>query len=416
MKSIFLLRYYGRELKVQRKKIALTVAAIAWGTLSIVLLLAFGEGMKDQILRARKGLGEDLVIVWGGQTSLPYKGLPRGRPVRLSDEDIDLLRRRIPGIRRISGEYSRWGTPITHGAKSVSRHMVGVNPEFGLMRNWIAERGGRFFDREDMERKRRVVFLGSKLREELFGDRQAVGEQIVIDRMPFTVIGVMKEKLQMGMYSGPDVDKAAIPLTTMETLFAQRSYFGNFVYQPKDPEARKSVEREIYRVLGTKHQFDPTDESALSIWDAIESQKSMSNMMMGIQVFLGVIGGLTLLVAGVGVANIMYVTIKERTREIGIKMAIGAKPSNVMHQFLIESLLIAFVGGAVGLAVSAALVSVLQGIEIENEGLQFLGKPEISWEIGLITVCILGLIGTVAGLFPSRKASRINPAESLRYE
>lgn len=416
MKSLSLFKYYWRELRVQRKKIFLTVAAISWGTLSIVLLLAFGEGMKDQVGRARKGLGEDLVIVWGGQTSIPYKGLPRGRPIRLAKEDVELLRERIPEIRRISGEYSRWGTNLTHGSETVSRHMVGVDPEFGEMRNWIPERGGRFIDREDMRNKRRVVFLGPNLKQDLFGEREAVGEQVIIDGTPFTVIGIMKEKLQMGMYSGPDVDKAAIPLTTMEALFAQRAWFADILYQPKDPERRKIVERELYRILSSRYQFDPEDESALSIWDVIDSQKAMYNMMTGVQVFLGIIGGLTLIVAGVGVANIMYVTIKERTREIGIKMAIGAKPDNVLHQFLIESLLIAFVGGGVGLAVSGVLVSVLKGVDVENEGLQFLGKPTISWEIGLITVGILGLIGILAGLFPSRRAARIDPAESLRYE
>jgi putative ABC transport system permease protein len=416
MKTAALLKFYARDLAVQRKRIWLTTAAIAWGTLSIVLLLAFGEGMKRQVESARRGLGEDVVIVWGGQTSVPYKGLPRGRPVRLHDEDVDLLRARIPEIRRMSGEYSRWGTPLTHDKESVSRHTVGVDPEYGVIRNWIPEWGGRFIDREDVENKRRVVFLGANLKKDLFGDAPAVGEKVVIDRVPFTVIGVMKDKLQMGMYSGPDIDKAAIPWTTMKTLFAQRSYFSNLVYQPEDPERRKEVEHEMFRVLGGKYRFDPEDESALSIWDAIESARQMTNMLVGIQVFLGIIGGLTLLVAGIGVANIMYVTIRERTREIGIKMAIGAKPATVVYQFLIESLVIAFAGGAIGLGASGALVEVLQGIKIENEGLKFLGKPTISWEIGLITVAILGTIGLLAGVFPAQRAARINPAETLRYE
>lgn len=416
MKTLPLLRYYGRELAVQRKKITLTVAAIAWGTLSIVMLLAFGEGMRLQTTSARRGLGEDIVIVWGGQTSVPYKGLPRGRPVYLHEEDVELVRERVPGIRRVSGEYSRWETTLTAGTETASRHMVGVSPEYGLIRNWIPERGGRFIDREDMENKRRVVVLGSNLKQDLFGDQQAVGEQVIIERIPFTVVGVMKDKLQMGMYSGPDVDKAAIPGTTMEALFAQRAWFSNLVYQPIDPAQRKAVERELFRTLGGKYQFNPDDESALAIWDAIDTFESFSNVMVGIQIFLGVIGGLTLLVAGIGVANIMYVTIKERTREIGIKMAIGAKAVNVVHQFLIESILIAFLGGAIGLGASGVLVTILQGIEIENEGLQFLGKPTISWEIGFVTVAILGVIGMVAGFFPSRRAARINPAETLRYE
>ncbi|MGH8016104.1 MAG: ABC transporter permease, partial [Candidatus Zixiibacteriota bacterium] len=171
-----------------------------------------------------------------------------------------------------------------------------------------------------------------------------------------------------------------------------------------------------FEVLGSKYKFDPTDDRALWVWDVVASQKEMTLVLAGIKIFLGIIGGLTLLIAGVGVANIMYVSIKERTREIGVKMAVGARKSYILWQFLFEALLITFLGGFFGMAVSYILTEGFKRIPIQSDVLDFMGRPTISWEIGLIVITILGILGGLAGLFPAIKASSVNPVESLRYE
>jgi len=390
--------------------------AIAWGTISIVLLLSFGEGVKRALNKARHGLGDDIVIMWGGQTSIPYQGLGKGRRIRFVDEDVALLKKRIPGIGSISGEYVRWGVSLTYKKNTVSERVTGVYPAFRDMRAHYAEIGGRFIDELDMKSKKRVVFLGNELKERLFGkEEDAIGKTIILNNIPFTVIGVMVKKLQMGMYYGPDWDKSSIPATTFEAIFGHK-YLHNIVYKPKDTAKTEDVKKEIQEVLGAKYRFDPEDDKALSLWDVIEGQKIFNKVLLGFHIFLGIIGGMTLLIAGVGVANIMYVAVKERTREIGIKMALGAKRFQIMSQFLLESLLIAILGGGLGIVISIIIVKIWSAIPVQADWMQWLGKPVISLEIAVITAVILGAIGILSGIFPSRKAATVNPVESLRYE
>lgn len=390
--------------------------AIAWGTISIVLLLSFGEGLKRSLTKTQHGLGEDIVIMWGGQTSIPYQGLGKGRRIWFIDEDMELLKKRIPQIEYISGEYARWGVSLTYKKNTVSEHVTGVYPSFKDMRAHYAEMGGRFIDDSDMKNKRRVIFLGNELKKRLFGENEdAVGKTMILNNIPFTVIGVMIKKMQMGMYGGPDWDKATIPATTFKAIFGHK-YLNNIVYKPKDASKAEEVKKEIQKVLGAKYKFDPKDDKALSIWDVIENQKIFSKVLLGFHIFLGIIGGMTLLIAGVGVANIMYVAVKERTREIGIKMALGAKRFHIMSQFLLESLLIAILGGSLGIGISVIIVEIWGAIPVKADWMQWIGKPVISFEIAVITAVILGAIGILSGIFPSRKAATVNPIESLRYE
>ena len=390
--------------------------AIAWGTISIILLLSFGEGMKRALNKAQHGLGEDIVIMWGGQTSIPYQGLGKGRRIRFTDEDVELLKKRVSQIELISGEYVRWGISFTYKKNTVSQRVTGVYPSFKDMRAHYAEIGGRFIDEKDMKNKRRVVFLGDELKKKLFGEEEdAIGKTVILNNIPFTVIGVMIKKMQMSMYQGPDEDKATIPATTFQAIFGHK-YINNIVYKPKDTSKTEEVKKEIQKVLGGKYKFDPEDDKALSLWDVIEGQKTFGKVLLGFHIFLGIIGGMTLLIAGVGVANIMYVAVKERTREIGIKMALGAKRFHIMSQFILESLLIAILGGGLGIVISVIIVKIWGAIPMKADWMQWLGKPVIDMEIAVIVGVILGAIGILSGIFPSRKAASVNPVESLRYE
>jgi putative ABC transport system permease protein len=416
-----IVRLFLRELKSQKLRMSLTIIAIIWGTLSITMLMAFGEGLRRQLAINRKGLGDGIMILWGGQTERPYKGLPRGRRIRFVPEDIDFIRKQIPELEAVGGEFITWGRETEFGEKVVNAKVNGVMPEYEFMRSLYAQKGGRFLNRLDMEHKRRVVFLGNELCDDLFGEPGSpgyvdpIGKVITISDVQFTVIGIMQKKQQMGMYSGPDWNTAFIPLTTFETMYSRRT-LNNMVVKPRDIKQVEFVKSRLYQIMSGKYQFHPDDNRAISIWDVIETAEIMNKVMIGMQIFFGIIGGLTLLVAGVGVANIMYVAVRERTAEIGVKMAMGAKRGQIMSQFMLEAILIAGIGGGLGLLVSFTIAGVLGMIPMESDAMQWLGKPTISVPIAMTTISVLAGIGLISGFFPARRAASVNPVESLRYE
>jgi len=411
------LKYYLHDLRKQKKRAGLTILALVWGTFSILMLLAFGEGLRLQLNKARLGLGNDIIIVWGGQTSMEYQGLPRGRRIRFRAEDLALLEKMIPEIKHAGGEYSAWGVDVIHDKTILNKHIAGIYPSWEEMRTHYPSAGGRMINEIDLEKKRRLAYLGHELKQQLFNDEDPVGQQIDISGVPFTVIGYGQNKMQMGMYGGPDVDRVSIPATTFKTLFGHE-YFNNLVIQPYNADQIEFVKRRMNEVLGARYKFDPADDDALGIWDTIEGAREFNKVMVGIQVFLGIVGGMTLLIAGVGVANIMYVVVKERTREIGIKMATGAKRRHILNQFLLEALLVCFTGGAIGIFISALVCELLGLIPVDsgNDAMNWLGRPTISTTIGWIVASILGTVGLASGIFPARKAASTNPVESLRYE
>ena len=407
-------KLFQHDVAHQRKRIALTILAIAWGTLSIVLLLSFGEGMKRSFHKGSRGMGEGIGVVWTGATTKAFMGLPSGRPIQFTDEDVNLLRVRVPEIQALSCEYAR-RIGVTAGTKTVNARVRGVDPEFGELRNLIPQAGGRFLNERDIKEKRRVVFLGEELARDLFGREDVTGRTVLINQSTFLVVGVMQTKIMMGMYSGPDKNQATIPASTFKSMFTDAKP-GNFIYKPVSLELGDQAKAEIYRVLGRKYHFDPDDTRALGIWDTRENQRITGNIALGIQMFLGIIGALTLFVGGMGVANIMYAVVKERTREIGVKMALGAKVRQVMAPFVVEALLMTLIGGLLGTAVSLGLITLVAALPLQGEALQFLGTPTFSPAIGAATAIVLGTIGTAAGYFPARRAASIHPAVSLRYE
>jgi putative ABC transport system permease protein len=407
-------RLFRADLEHQRKRIVLTVLAIAWGTLSIVILLSFGEGLKRAFNKGARGMGEGIAVVWPGATTRAYMGLPSGRPIPIKEEDPELLRSRIPEIASLSAEYARW-TSVSAGEKTINTRVRGVDPQFGELRNIHPQPGGRFLNERDMAEKRRVAFLGEELAEDLFGTQDVVGKTVQINQSTFLVIGVAQKKIQMGMYNGPDKNQATVPAPTFKATYTGER-IQNLVYRPHGPELGDTAKAQVYRVMGQKYHFDPEDTRSLGIWDTREMQRINDNVAFGIQIFLGIIGALTLLVGGMGVANIMYAVVKERTREIGVKMALGAKERQVMLPFVMEALLMTALGGAAGTVVSLGLIAIIGALPLDHEAFSFMGRPTFSPAIAAATAAVLGTIGSLAGFFPARRAASVNPAVSLRYE
>ncbi|HEX7049705.1 MAG TPA: ABC transporter permease [Longimicrobiales bacterium] len=413
MLRILLEEFYG-DLKAQRTRAFLTIFAITWGTIAVVLLLAFGEGLKRMVVEGMIGAGQRMFMVYGGETSIEFEGLAKGRRIRLTEADLELIRRSIPEVDLVSPSYGRTAT-LEVGEVRTTTFMEGAYPAFGAMRTMAPASGGRFLNARDVEERRRVVFLGDSIAYRLFGGAPAVGRTVMIDDLPFTVVGTMQTKFQTSMNNGPDAERAIIPASTFRTIYGNR-YVSHLLIRPRSINEAARVKRRLYEVLGRRYRFDPDDERALSMWDLIEAERINRNIGLGIQIFLGVVGGLTLLVAGVGVANIMYVVVRERTREIGTKLAVGARKRHIMAQFIFEALTIALTGGAIGLAVATAAVLGVDSMTPGNMAMEFLMNPKLSWPIGLGTVAILTAIGLVAGVFPARKAASVDPVESLRYE
>src|ERR1700716_2579085 len=230
-----ILNLFASSSRLQKKRAYLTIAAIAWGTVAILLLLAFGEGLKRQMDKNRRSTGENLAVMWPDVTTKPWKGLPAGRPIRLRIDDLEFIRGRMPELKAVHGEIVSWRTAITYGRKTVNGRVIGTNYVFGEDRKHYPQAGGRFFGPEDEINRRRVVFLGNEMAKDIFGDEPPVGKTLLVNNAPYTVIGVMQKKTQMGMYGGPDSNHAVIPITTFRAQFG-RDRLNNLVIETQQPE------------------------------------------------------------------------------------------------------------------------------------------------------------------------------------
>ena len=409
-----LLREFFQDLKAQRTRAMLTIVAITWGTVAVVLLMSFGEGLGTQMENGLLNAGNRIMILYGGETGKQYEGMAKGRKIRIAEEDAALLRQAIPGIEMISPQY-RNNVTLTRGKFTTTTECEGVNPLFEEMRRMYPASGGRFLNDVDVVQHRRSLVLGGKIAADIFGKEDPVGGTILFDGVPFTVVGVLQRKLQTAMNNGPDDQRAIIPYSTFRTMYGEE-YVNSIVVRPLDPSRQEELKKEIFRVLARKYHFDPTDERTLFIWDFIEAEKIGQKIGLGVTIFLGSVGFLTLLIAGVGVANVMYVVVKERTHDIGVKMALGARKSYIHMQIIFEALFLSFMGGGIGTLISVAVIGVVKLIPSDSGPMQFLGRPVLSPMIMLLTAGILAAIGLLAGFFPARRAAAVDPVESLRYE
>jgi putative ABC transport system permease protein len=397
-----------RDIRTQKLRTFLTTFGIVWGTVAVALLLAFGEGMHRFQIKKFAGLGDHIVIAWPSRTSLPYQGLGKGRPVLVDEADIDFLKANIEGLDGISSEYSQT-MRLRLGDQGRGVEVSGVSPVFGELRSMLPTDGGRFIDPIDMEKRRRVAFIGNRLAADLFGDDEPVGREVMLQGSPFMIVGVMKPKEQDSSYSGRDHSKIIIPSTTFMALTGQR-WVQNMIYRATNPSFNNDVTREITAALGKRKKFDPNDSEALAVWDTTDMFVFFDNFMLAFKIFLGIMGVLTLIVGGIGVSNIMNVVVEERTREIGIKMALGARGRSILTQFVMETMVLTTIGGSIGLAISWGICQAFPALGLT----EFLGNPVLSPGLGLLTASVLGLVGLIAGYFPALEASRLDPVIAMK--
>ncbi|MFO8028987.1 MAG: ABC transporter permease [Cyclonatronaceae bacterium] len=409
-----LIKEFIQDLRKQKLRTSLTIIAICWGTIAVITLLAFGEGLSMRMMEGLRGGGNQLMVFYGGQTSQSYEGLDVGRRIRFAEEDVDLLRRSIPQIEMISAQYGR-SVSLRSDHATTNTYMEGVDAGFEEMRSMYPVAGGRFINDRDITEQRRVVFLGPEVADQLFPEGNATGSRLMIDNNPYTVVGVMQEKMQMAMSHGPDARRAIIPHTTYRQIYSP-SHMGSVLIRPADPTYQARVEHRVREVMSRKYRFHSDDQQAIGVWDFIEAERIQAQVSLGVKIFLFSVGFFTLLIAGVGVANIMYVVVKERTQEIGVKKAIGARNRHIISQFIFEALFICLIGGVAGVLISSGIVLGVQSLGMEGGVADFLGNPVLSSDAMIMTSGVLTLIGLAAGVFPARRAALVNPVESLRYE
>ncbi len=403
------LRQMWRDVRSQKLRTFLTVFGIIWGTVSVSLLLAFGKGLQRQMIVNSSGIGDAICIAWPGLTSVPFEGLGKGRSIRLNEEDVDAIRNEARGLNAISSEYSKT-MKMNYGAKTIAIDVSGVSPDFGGMRNILPQAGGRFINPTDIAEQRRVLFIGQKMAADVFGEGvDGVGKTVMLDGSPFLIVGMLEPKVQNSSYSGRDNQKGFIPGSTYRAITGEK-WIENLIYQSKDPRNAEAVTDDVRRVIAQRQRFDPADKEAFSVWDTTENLKFFAIFFLSFRLFLGIIGSFTLIVGGIGVSNIMNVVVEERTKEIGIKMALGARDRWLLRQLLMETLLITGMGGAIGFAISFVVCAVFPKFGVT----EYVGNPDLSLSVAALTAAILGITGLVAGYFPARDASRLDPVVAMK--
>ncbi|HEX5481429.1 MAG TPA: ABC transporter permease [Terriglobia bacterium] len=405
-----------RTLWSHKLRTFLSMFGIAWGMVSIILMVAAGEGLRVGQQKQMRNFGKDIMIIFSGRTSMQAGGMRAGRAISWWDSDASIAAQEAPACEYVLPELESANTPIRSRYNNASLLVVGSLPPFAEIRSVDVEKG-RFYGWGDQHHARRVAFLGSEAKKQLFATRPALHETVWIQNLPYTVVGIMRGKDQNNSYDGFDVNKVYIPFAAMRRDFPPKppalpNTVGHLLATPRSVKEDDACKWQLRRALGSIHRFDPRDREAAHIWDTVEEARNFQAVVEGMKYFLGAVGLATLLLGGLGVMNVMLVAVRERTREIGVRKAVGATSRGILSQFFVESMIVVFLSGGIGMGVAYGLCALVDRIPMPT----FFAGLLPSWQASLLAFGLLGAIAVASALYPARRAASIDPIEALRYE
>jgi putative ABC transport system permease protein len=419
------------NLRANKLRSFLTMFGILWGVISVVVLSATGEGFQRGNQHVLEELGKNVGIVWGGRSSTQAGGERAGRPILLTIDDARALARESAMLAVVSPELQRGGVTVKSLFNAATLNVNGVEPQYQEIRTIEVDRG-RLLRFTDDENALRVAVIGTDAARQLFGTRDSIGQMVRLNGIPYTVVGRIRKKDQDSSYNGQDNERVLVPYTAMARDFPRAdgtNVLSNLVVAPHPwvvdrlpavLEARTGriedidwpLEHEVRRVLARHHDFDPADRNAIAMWDTSLESLMFGRMIVEMKTFFSVVGIVTLALGGIGVMNIMLIAVRERTREIGVRKALGATTGQIQRQFFLEGFVLTMLSGAVGFGVALALCAAVNLLPMPP---RFQGMV-LTWQSGTWAVIALTAIGVMTSTYPARRAARLPPVEALRFE